>query len=223
MPHLQRLLLAIALPVLLLFAYAAVVGPEVSASKTFVKPVAQPAKTYPAHDDHPDEKAAIAADPYDTAEKAKIFSMDFRANGYLPIFLIVTNDGDQPISIGRMEITLFTRNHSKLTPISTEDLYRRFSNPQAQTRPSPIPIPRKTVKGTLNEKQRDEIETSQFAARAVEPHSTQSGFLFFDVGGISEPLAEANLDVTGVADAKGHELLYFEIPMQKYLNSAAKP
>jgi len=210
-------------PAVLLAAYAALSGPCVMASKNFVKPVPQPAKTYPAHDDHSDVKAAIAADPYDNAEKAKIFSINFTEHGFLPVFLVVTNDGDQPISIAKMEITLITRNHSKLTPISTEDLYRRLSNPQAQTRPSPIPIPRKTVKGTITQRQRDEIETSQFAARAVEPHSTQSGFVFFDVGGIWQPLAEANLDITGVADAKGNELLYFEIAMQNYLSAPSKP
>ena len=46
-------------------------------AKDFVKPAAQPAKTYPAHDDHADDKVAIAADPYDTPDKAKIFSVDF--------------------------------------------------------------------------------------------------------------------------------------------------
>jgi hypothetical protein len=69
----------------------------------------------------------------------------------------------------------------------------------------------------------DEIESSQFEARAVEPHGSQSGFLFFDIGGISSPLAGGNLDVTGVADAKGNELLYFEIALDKYLNPPAKP
>lgn len=46
-------------------------------AKSFVKPVAQPASTYPAHDNHSDDKLAIAADPYDTPEKAKIFSLNF--------------------------------------------------------------------------------------------------------------------------------------------------
>ena len=69
----------------------------------------------------------------------------------------------------------------------------------------------------------DEIESSQFAARAVEPHSTQSGFLFFDVGGISSPLPGATIDITGVADAKGNELMYFEISMDKYLNAPQNP
>jgi len=187
--------------------------PALLASKNFVKPVAQPAKNYPAHDIHNDEKVGIAADPYDSAEKAKIFSVNFQEAGFLPIFFIVTNDGDQPISIAKMQITLITANHSKLTPASPDAIYRRLSNPQAQTRPSPIPIPQKKVKGAVGQKEMDEIESSQFEARAVEPHGTQSGFLFFDVDGISSPLAGANLDITGVADAKGNELMFFEIAM----------
>jgi len=182
-------------------------------AKDFVKPAARPAKTYPAHDDHADEKVAIAADPYDTPDKAKIFSVNFREHGFLPVFFIVTNDGDQPISIANMQITLITANRSKLTPASSEDIYRRLTNPQAATRPSPLPIPRKNVKGAITQKERDEVETSQFAAKAVEPHTTQSGFLFFDLGDIS--LAGAHIDITGVNSAKGTELMYFEIPMEK--------
>ncbi len=196
--------------------------PVVLLAKNFVKPVAQAAFNYPAHDLHRDEKVTIAADPYDTAEKAKLFSIDFVEAGFLPVFFVITNDGDQPVSIGNMEITLITAHRSKLTPSSTADISRRLSNPQAQTRPSPIPIPRKKVKGTLSQKEMEEIESSQFAAKAVEPHSTQSGFLFFDVGEISSPLAGANIDVTGVADSRGNELLYFEISMDKYLNAPAK-
>jgi len=201
---------ATALPVLLL-------------AKNFVKPVAKPAINYPAHDFHRDEKVAFAADPYDAAEKASIFSVNFAGHGFLPVFFVVTNDGDQPISIANIEITLITANHSKLTPITPEDIYRRLANPQGNTRPSPIPLPRSKVKGAISKKQMDEIESSQFAAKAVEPHGTQSGFLFFDVGGISSPLSGANIDVTGVADAKGNELLYFEIAVDKYLNAPKNP
>jgi hypothetical protein len=193
------------------------------ADKSFVKPVAQTAINYPAHDFHRDSKVAIAADLYDSREKAKIFSVDFAAHGFLPVFFVVTNDGDQPVSIANMEITLITANHSKLTPVPTNDLYRRLSNPQASTRPSPVPIPLPhKVKGTISKKEMDEIESSQFAAKAVEPHGTQSGFLFFDVSGISAPLPGANIDITGVADAKGDELMYFEIPVDKYLNAPTK-
>lgn len=183
------------------------------AAKDFVKPAARPAKTYPAHDDHTDEKVAIAADPYDTPDKAKIFSVDFHEHGLLPIFFIVTNDGGQPISIANMQVTLTTANRSKLTPIAPEDIYRRITNPRANTNQIPLPIPQKKVKGAINQKERDEVESSQFAARAVEPRTTQSGFLFFDVEDITAPLAGAHIYVTGVNDAKGIELMYFELPL----------
>jgi hypothetical protein len=193
------------------------------AAKDFVKPAAQPARTYPAHDDHATEKVAIAADPYDTPEKSKIFSVDFREHGYLPVFFVVTNDGDQPISIANMEVKLITANRSKLTPAAPEDIYRHLSNPRANTNsPVPFPIPRKKVKGTVSKKEMDEIESSEFAARAVEPHTTQSGFLYFDVGEIAEPLEGAHIDITRITDAKGNELMYFEIPLEKYLSPQQK-
>jgi hypothetical protein len=186
------------------------------AAKDFVKPAAQPAKTYPAHDDHTDEKVAIGADPYDTADKAKIFSINFHEHGLLPVFFVVTNDGDQPISVAKMQVTLTTANRDKLTPDAPDDIYRRLTNPHANTAPPlPLPIPHKDVKGTISNKQRDEIESSRFAARAVEPHTTQSGFLFFDGEDIDAPLAGARIYVSGVSDAKGNELMYFEIPMGK--------
>src|SRR6266581_1213410 len=206
----------------MVLALCAAFLPVVLAGKNFVKPVAKTAINYPAHDFHRDEKVAIAADPYDTPEKAKIFSVNFADHGYLPIFFIVTNDGDQPVSIANIEITLITANHSKLTPIGTDDLYRRLSNPTTNTRPSPLPLPHK-VKGTVSKKEMDEIEASQFAAKAVEPHTTQSGFMFFDIGGINSPLRGSNIDVTGVTDAKGSELMYFEILMDKYLNTPVNP
>jgi hypothetical protein len=200
----------------------ALLVPALLASKNFVKPVPKTAINYPAHDFHRDEKVAIAADPYDTPEKAKIFSINFADHGYLPVFFIVTNDSDQPVSIVNLEVTLITANHSKLTPIGIDDLYRRLSNPQAQTRPSPLPLPHK-VKGAVSKKEMDEIESSQFAAKAVEPHSTQAGFMFFDIGGIRSPLPGSNIDVTGVTDAKGNELMFFEILMDKYLNAPVNP
>ena len=207
--------------ILVLTLCAAVFVPVVLAGKNFVKPAAKSAINYPAHDFHRDEQVAIAADPYDRPEKAKLFSVNFAEHGLMPVFFIVTNDGDQPVSIAKMEITLLTANHSKLTPVDTDELYRRLTNPRMNTRPSPLPLPSK-VKGT-GKKEMDEVAAAQFAARAVEPHSTQSGFMFFDVGGINSPLRGANIDVTGVNDVKGNELMYFEIPVDKYLNAPVNP
>src|SRR5208282_3022001 len=88
--------------------------------------------------------------------------------------------------------------------------------------PIPLPLPKKAVKGGVNRKTWNEIEQAQFGAKAVEPHSTARGFLFFDIAGISNPLAGANFYLMGVRDAKDNELMYFEIPMEKYLSAPQK-
>src|ERR1700687_3658640 len=191
------------------------------AAKEFFMPAAQPARTYPAHDDHPMEKVVVAVDPYDVEDKAAIFTVNYRNHGYMPVFFVITNDGDQPISLVGMKAQLNTKDRSKLFPSTTDDLLRRLSRPSRNDRPNtlPIPLPRKEVKGGVDRKTWDEIEQAQFGAKAVEPHSTARGFLFFDIADISNPLAGASFYLTGVHDAKGNELMYFEIPMEKYLSA----
>ena len=193
------------------------------AAKEFAMPAAQPARTYPAHDDHPMEKVVVAVDPYDVEDKASIFSVNYRNNGYMPVFFVITNDGDQPVSLVNMQAQLNTKDRSKLFPSTTDEVVRRLSHPSrndgATRLPIPIPLPKKEVKGGVSRKTWDEIEQAQFAAKAVEPHSTARGFLFFDIADISNPLAGANFYLMGVQDAKGNELMYFEIPMEKYLSA----
>ena len=198
------------------------------AGKEFVMPTAQAARNYPAHDEHPTEKVTVAVDPYDMADKAQIFSVNYQDYGYLPIFFVVTNDSSQPVALSGMKVQLITVNRTKLSPSTPDDLLRRMSRPQRNDRPTtplPIPLPGRKVKGAVSRKAQDEIGQAQFAAKAIEPHSTSSGFLFFDVSDISTPLAGANFYLTGVRDASGNELMYFEIPMEKYLSApeAKKP
>lgn len=189
------------------------------AAKEFVMPDAKPAATYPAHDAHPNEHVTVALDPYDMPDKAKIFSVDFNEAGFLPIFMVMTNDGDQPVQLSGMKPELVTVNREKLTPATVDDIYRRLSHPSASATRSPLPIPRKKVKGVVSGKTLEEIQNARFGARAVEPHTTQAGFLFFDVSGISTPLPGAHFYLTGVRDANGNDLMYFEIPLEKYLSA----
>jgi hypothetical protein len=191
------------------------------AAKEFVMPVARPARTYPARDDHPTEKVVVAVDPYDLEDKASIFTVNYLNYGYLPVFFVITNDSDQPVSLVAMKAQLNTKDRSKLYPSNTDDLLRRLSHPTRNDHQNtlPIPLPKKEVKGGVSRKTWDEIEQAQFGAKAVEPHSTVRGFLFFDVQDISNPLAGANFYLTGVQDAKGTEMMYFEIPMEKYLSA----
>jgi hypothetical protein len=191
------------------------------AGKEFAMPAAQAARTYPAHDEHPMEKVAVAVDPYDSDAKASIFSVKYRNYDYVPIFFVITNDGDHPISLVGMKAQLNTKDRSKLLPATTDDLLRRLSRPKRNDRQNtlPIPLPKKEVKGGVSGKTMEEIDQAMFAAKAVEPHSTARGFLFFDVSDISDPLAGATFYLMGVQDASGKEMMYFEIPMEKYLSA----
>ena len=156
------------------------------------------------------------------ADKASIFSVRYSDVGFVPIFVVITNDGDQPVSLTEATAQLVTVNRSKISAATEDDIYRRITRPPS-TGPSANPLPWPKKKGGVAKDAQDEILNSRFAARAVEPHSTQCGFMFFDVSGISTPLAGAHFYLNRVLDAKGHELMYFEVPLEKYLSAPSKP
>jgi hypothetical protein len=191
-------------------------------SKEYMPPHVYHAKTYPAVDAHAKEQFAIAADPYDMPDKAAAtFRVEYRKHGILPVFMLFSNDGDKPISLADMSIDLVTVDNTKLMPLKEGDIFRRIS--EQRQRPDQggggvhLPIPgRKKSKG-LNAAIIDEVEAAMLRARAVEPHATQAGFVFFDVSGIQNPLAGAHLYVNNLVRSDGQELFYFDIPMEKYL------
>lgn len=193
------------------------------AAKEFVPPRAYHAKTYPAREAHDNEKATVAVDPYDLPDKtAGVFSVPYKEHGFLPMQLLISNDGDTPIALADMKVELITVRRIKIPPATPEDIYRRIARQtrrgdEPQRNPFPVPLPRGKGKPSISKDAQDEIVNARFLARAVEPHSTQAGFVFFDVSGIDNPLAGAHLYVTGLRDSQGQELLYFEISLEKYL------
>ncbi len=190
------------------------------AAKEFSMPKAQPAFGYPAHDHHQGENVTVALDPYDTPAKANIFVVNYRQHELLPVLLIITNDSDEPIQLADMKAELVTADRTKLTPDSEDDIFRRISHPNASGTHYPIPFPTPKAKGGVNSREKDEIESAQFRAKAVEPRSSQIGFLFFDVADVPNPLAGARFYLTGVRNSSGNELMYFEVPLDKYLDSS---
>ena len=188
--------------------------------KGFVMPKAADAKTYPAHDASEKEKVTVAADPYDLAGKTQgVFRIRYKEEDLLPVLLIITNDGGQPVGLTTMQVELVTRKRVKIQPATEDDIYRRIARqPMKGDQPSanPLPFPRK-VKRSVKKEEAQEIQDSRFAAKAVEPHATQAGFLFFDVEGIDDPLAGAHLYISGLRNSQGQELIFFDISLEKYL------
>ncbi len=192
------------------------------AGKEFVLPAPKPATTYPARDQHTDESVTVAVDPYDMPDKAAIFTTNYANADMLPVYVIITNDGDDPISMNGLKAQFITADRTKIAPATQDDLYRRLSKPKEPKRGPfslPVPLPNSHPKGAVTTKALDEMQRAQFSARAVEPHSTQAGFLFFDVSGIDTPLPGAHFFLTGLRNAKGDDLYYFEIALEKYLTA----
>jgi hypothetical protein len=188
--------------------------------KGFVMPKAGDAKSYPAHDVSDKEKVTVAADPYDTPSKTQgVFRIKYKEEGILPVMLVITNDSGQPVALTDMQVELVTRKRVKIQPAAEDDVYRRIARqPMHGDQPSsgPLPFPRK-MKRSLKKEEIQEVQDSRFAAKAVEPHATQAGFFFFDIEAIDDPLAGAHLYVSGLRNSQGQELIFFDIPLEKYL------
>jgi hypothetical protein len=81
----------------------------------------------------------------------------------------------------------------------------------------PGPLPRIGNKSSTKNKDVDEdFHSFEYAAVAVEAHTTRAGFLFYDVDGLQNPLAGAKLNLRMLRNADGKELFYFEIPLDKH-------
>ena len=191
-------------------------------AKEFQMPRANNARSYPARDEHPREKVTVAVDPYEMPDKAAVFTIQYAEHELLPLYVIVSNDGDQPVSLANIKTQLNFRDRSKVGPATQDDILRRITNVKQRggelPKPYPLPLPKKP-KGGIPKGALDELDQATFKAKAVEPHSTQAGFMFFDVSGLENPLAGATLYITGVRDNGGNDLMYFEVPMEKYLAS----
>jgi len=201
-------------------SFVAVVLPAFSADHT--PPRVQPATDFAAVEVHADEKLAIAAEPYDTKDKMELFRVDYISHGVLPVRLIVTNDGNRPISLRDARILYVTAKGDRIQAADAEDVERLMTLKEKQGAkiPLPAPLPSVRMKPKASDKNiEQDFDTFEFQALVVEPHTTRAGFLFYDVSGLSHPLRGALLNLHTIKDADGRDLFYFEIPFDKYLKT----
>lgn len=177
------------------------------------------ATKFPAVEIHEKEHVAIAVEPYDSKEKESIFHVDYLKYDVMPVRLIVTNMGDRPISLRDARILFETAAGDRIQAAEPDDI-NRMMNPRIHPSTIPIgPIPIK-IKPKDNYKQiKEDFDTFEYGALAVEPHTTRAGFLFYDLTGVRSPLKGAHMYLRVLRDADGAELYSFEIPFDKYLQS----
>lgn len=187
------------------------------AAKDFVMPRPENASTYPSKDAHTNEKVTAAVELYNAPPKSDIFTTPFIQDGVLPVFLVITNDGDKPVTLTRMHAQLVTSTRAKLEALTTDDVFRRVAhisgnNTGSSGRVGPLPLPGGN-KNKKAQKSYQEIMAANFAAQAVEPHTTRAGFIFFDVMDVKQWALGSHIYLTGITDASGSELMYFDIPV----------
>jgi hypothetical protein len=195
-------------------------GPVVASERE--APPVQPATTYADVEVHDDEKIAIAAEPYETREKESIFRVDYLAHGVMPIRLIVTNNGDKPISLRDARILFQTAAGDRIQAALPEDVERLMTLKERQGGRIPLPggLPKIKLKPKASNKDIEaDFDQFEYGALAVEGHTTRAGFLFYDVSQLNHPLQGAKLHIRAIRNSEGEELFYFEIPFDKYLKS----
>jgi hypothetical protein len=207
MPSLLSLLFAAALLGLPLFAQ-------------HPAPPAQSADQYPAFERHAADHLAIAVDPYDTPAKASIFRADYPSANIIPVRIIITNEGDTPISLDNARIDFITSAGDKIPAAEPRDAERALDRPADPRRKIPIGPIKVGGKGkNLDKKIEQDFSEFQYGAIAVEPHTTRAGFLFYDLQDLANPLSGAHLEFRRIQSSDSRELFAFEIPFDKYLAS----
>jgi hypothetical protein len=185
-------------------------------------PPVQPATTFAAVEVHEDEKVAIAAEPCDTKEKQAIFRVDYLGHGVMPVRLIVTNNGNRPISLRDARILFLTAAGDKIQAAEPEDVERLMTRKEREGKKIPMPGPIPSIKLKPKASNKDieqDFNTFEYQSLVVEPHTTRAGYLFYDVSDLDHPLRGAKFHLHKLRDADGNELFYFEIPFDKYLKS----
>lgn len=180
---------------------------------------AQPADAYDAKQKQGGVTVAVKSyhdDPQAAEALGKKNPFDY---GFLPVLLVITNDGDHVVNIENMRVRYVPNRREGLESIPGRDL--QTWNPKGnQPRPKPRYIPNvpglsrpKVKKGPLAQ---DEIVEHELNAPIVPPGASESGFFYFDAGEKDDPLTGASIYISGLRNMNtGEELFYFEIPFSR--------
>ena len=186
------------------------------AFKDFVMPKAENAGTYASKDSHPTEKVTVAIDLYNTSPKDDIFGTHYLQEGILPVFLVITNDGDKPISVTKMHAQLVTSARAKLDGLTADDVMRRVGHVNASsTNPGhvggfPFPAATRTRRPSSSSRKSIAPSSAPMPSSRIRPSRASSSSTSRTC---ATRCTGAHIYLTGVRDASGTELMYFDIPV----------
>ena len=202
----------------LLFTVSLACNTARAKDKPRTPPPAAPAGNYPMHDGH--DGITVAAEPGDATETRPNTRLDYFHHGFMPVRVIVTNNGKEPLSLDDARILFVAADNYTRNAATDDELERRmFSKKSAAGTkiPLPLPIPSITIHHPPVDKQilADDADFG-FPTTTVAPGTTVSGYLFYDTRDIDEPVLEhATLELRRARWVTGKkELLAFEIPLK---------
>lgn len=180
--------------------------------------------SYPMRETHDKEQVTIAADVFDTRARADFFRIDYVGHSILPVRIVIRNDSDHPIDMSEVRIQLEPSHGGKLPAALSEEIHRRVFHVKNPTdvRKSPFPI---AIFSTPVDKKilQDDTDFS-YRTGIIAPHSTASGFLFYDIDDLDgdHPLEGADLYFKRMKNADTKvELFPFTLSLDRYF--ASKP
>jgi len=188
------------------------------ADKPRVPKPALPAAQYPCHDSH--NNITVAAEPGDIKDTEPKTRLDYAHHGFMPIRVIITNDTDTALTLDDARIKFISAHNDIVQAATDDDLQRRlFSRKYVSDShiPMPAPIPSIPIHHKQVDKQILADDTDfGFASTTVAPHSTASGYLYYDLRDIDDPVLEhATLEVREMRIASTNkEIDSFEIPLK---------
>jgi len=190
-------------------------------------PPVKPANQYIAFDTHPNEHVTIAIDPCNDPDQCSFFRLPYIRHGFIPVRVIITNDGDTALTLNDVRIQFISAANDKLPAADLDEINRRlFDLKRSMNRPLPLPIPIPIHHAPVDKKITQDDNDFGFQSTTVNAHSTLGGYLFYDVRGLDDPpLKGAEIYVKEIRTLDGkHQLFPFTIPFDKWLaaNSPAK-
>ena len=158
------------------------------------------------------EKVTIAVQPFDTQEKTRLAfdKLDPNRYGILPVLVIIRNDGPDTLMLDGLRVEYITESKQKVEAIPSREVAKVNAPGRPRISGGPLPIPRSSTK--KNPLTDWVIEGRAFAAKALPPGESASGFFYFE----ASHRPGASLYLTGLRVAPSRrELFYFEIPLDR--------